>query len=211
VIPDLLDPLLVEFLSSYYSTMGEAEDGVFGHDRTSLNGYGDACSDTVMYMLRDRLEEATGIKLVPAFSFVRHYKKGDKLGRHNDRPSNQINCTITITQDTDWPIGFCHKFGGPEYILKNKPGTGVCYWGNELEHWRDKYVGESQVQLITGFVVKDGKFDTEQYRFDGRGRPTYTPKFIDKTPASRVMKRHLYVAWRNLKHKLGLPKEAGPA
>jgi len=201
VIPDLLDPLLVEFLSSYYATMGEADDGVFGRDRTSLNGYGDACADTIMYMLRDKLESYTGVELVPAFSFVRHYKKGDKLGRHNDRPSNQINCTITITRDQDWPIGFCHKFGGHEYLLSTQPGEGVCYWGNELEHWRDKYTGQSQVQLITGFVVKDGEFDTAQYRYDGRGRPAYMPKFVKKTSTYRVLKRHLYVAWRNFRHR----------
>ena len=60
------------------------------------------------------------------------------------------------------------------------------------------------MQLITGFVVKGGKFDTEQFRYDGKGRPTYTPGFTKKAPLTRIMKRHLYVAWRNFKHRLGL-------
>jgi hypothetical protein len=201
VIPQLLDPMLVQFLSSYYSTMEADTSGNFGKDRTSMNAYGDACADVCMYMLRDRLQEYTGIELVPAFSFVRHYKKGDKLNRHNDRPSNQVNVTMTITCDVDWPIGFRHKFGGEEHILRTNPGDAVCYWGNELDHWRDKYTGESHVQLITGFIVKDGEYDTPQFRFDGRGEPRYTPRFVKKAPFSRVLKRKLYVLWRNFKHR----------
>lgn len=201
IIQNLLDPYLVQFLSSYYSHMGQMEDGSFGRDWTSLNGYGDACADTVMYMLRDKIQEQTGEQLEPTFSFVRHYKKGDILNRHNDRPSNEINCTITITADLEWPIGFCHKFGGTEYILSTQPGDAVVYYGNELDHWRDRYKGESQVQLIVGFIRKDGEFDTPQFRFDGKGVPSYAPRYVKRDTPLNIMKRKAFVWWRNFKHR----------
>jgi hypothetical protein len=195
--------------------MGESEDGYFGKDRTSLNGYGDACADAVMYVIREKIEKHVGMELVPGFSFVRHYKKGDSVGRHLDRGANQINTTTTITMDTDWPIEFQHKFGGKKYLLKNKPGVGVAFWGMEMEHWRYKYTGESQVQLIAGFVIKGGEFDTPQFRFDGHGRPAYAPKFIKKASPYKVLKSKsafalrrvlkegkIYKALRNFKHRV---------
>jgi hypothetical protein len=198
VIPDLLDPMLVTFLSSYYANMKDSKDEHFGSDWTSLNGAGDACADAVMYMIREKIEEKVGMELVPGFSFVRIYKKGDSVGRHIDRGANEVNTSTTITMDADWPIEFQHKFGGERFLLGNKPGTGVAFRGMEMEHWRHKYTGESQVQLIAGYVIKGGEYDKPQYCFDGRGGPLYTPSYSKRASTHTVIKSHFLKGLRRL-------------
>ena len=57
------------------------------------------------------------------------------------------------------------------------------------------------MQLITGFITKGGEFDTDQFRFDGKGKPTYQPTYVKKDSPMRWVKRKLFVAWRNFKQR----------
>ena len=49
------------------------------------------------------MEKATGLKLYPAYTYARIYKKGDILKRHKDRFSCEISTTMNLGGD-DWPI-----------------------------------------------------------------------------------------------------------
>ena len=49
------------------------------------------------------MEKATGLKLYPAYTYARIYKKGDELKRHKDRFSCEISTTMNLGGD-DWPI-----------------------------------------------------------------------------------------------------------
>ena len=49
------------------------------------------------------MEEVTGLKLYPAYTYARIYKKGDELKRHKDRFSCEISTTMNLGGD-DWPI-----------------------------------------------------------------------------------------------------------
>ena len=46
---------------------------------------------------------ATGLKLYPAYTYARIYKKGDELKRHKDRFSCEISTTMNLAGD-NWPI-----------------------------------------------------------------------------------------------------------
>ena len=50
------------------------------------------------------MEKLTGLKLYPAYTYARIYKKGDDvLKRHKDRFSCEISTTMNLGGD-DWPI-----------------------------------------------------------------------------------------------------------
>ena len=124
------------------------------------------------------MEKATGLKLYPAYTYARIYKKGDILKRHKDRFSCEISTTMNLGGD-DWPIYLepDPKKGGVKpgvgYVSDNtkgvrvdlKPGDMLVYSGCELEHWREKFKGKECVQVFLHYNnrktpgAKDNMFD----------------------------------------------------
>jgi hypothetical protein len=198
VVRNILDPYLVQFLASYAKSVREGQAGEFVRDTTSLNCHGDACSDVVLYSLRSKIEELTGLELLPTYSFTRIYQNGDKVGRHKDGPQNQVSCTMCVARDdVDWPLGFSD--GTTEGQVVMEPGDGVIYRGYMLDHWREKFEGQNQVQIIGGYVVKDGKFDG--HRFYGHSEPTYQPYGIKPISSVRKVKGILYRTFNPARRK----------
>ncbi len=188
IVDGLVDPFFREFLESYYSKVRMYSEAHFGRDWTSLNGRGDACSDSVLYSARSAVSEITGLELLPSFSAVRMFEKGDYVGSHIDGPSNEINVTLCIDRDSPWELGF--RNDKVEASVDLLPGQAVLYRGCELHHWRDKYEGNNQVQLIFGYVIKDG--DHVDRAFSGVGRPDYAPRGRPKYGPRGFVKARLY-------------------
>jgi hypothetical protein len=134
--------------------------------------------ETLLLKCQPGMEKATGLKLYPAYTYARIYKKGDELKRHKDRFSCEISTTMNLGGD-DWPIylepnselgGVIEGFG---YVSKNtkgvrvdlKPGDMLVYSGCELEHWREKFKGKECVQVFLHYNnrktpgAKDNMFD----------------------------------------------------
>ena len=59
--------------------------------------------ETLLLKCQPGMEKATGLKLYPAYTYARIYKKGDELKRHKDRFSCEISTTMNLGGD-DWPI-----------------------------------------------------------------------------------------------------------
>ena len=111
--------------------------------------YSNIAMETLMLKCQPQMEKITELKLYPAYSYARIYKKGDELKRHKDRFSCEISTTMNLGGD-DWPIYLepDPKKGGVKpgvgYISDNtkgikvdlKPGDMLVYSGCELEHWR---------------------------------------------------------------------------
>ena len=193
VVKGLLDPLLVKFLESYYRQILGSGGTHFRRDGTSLNGYGEACADVALYATREKIEAATGLKLNPGFSFVRLYRKGEKLRRHIDRGANEVNCTIQIYASKPWPLGV--DVGGKDKIIDQECGDALIYKGLEIPHWRDKYDGDEHLQLILAYVIKDGEHAA--CSFDGKGGPVYAPSASHETILTKLKR-----AGAQLKRKL---------
>ena len=140
--------------------------------------YADIAMETLMLKCQPEMEKVTGLKLYPAYTYARIYKKGDILKRHKDRFSCEISTTMNLGGD-DWPIylepnsklgGVIEGFG---YVSKNtkgvrvdlKPGDMLVYRGCELEHWREKFKGKECVQVFLHYNnrktpgAKDNMFD----------------------------------------------------
>ena len=132
-----------------------------GQIPNTYSQYGNIAMETLMLKCQPEMEKATGLKLYPAYTYARIYKKGDELKRHKDRFSCEISTTMNLGGD-DWPIYLepNPKKGGikPDvgYVSDNtkgvrvdlKPGDMLVYSGCELEHWREKFKGKECVQVF---------------------------------------------------------------
>ena len=65
--------------------------------------YANMAMETLLLKCQPGMEKATGLKLYPAYTYARIYKKGDELKRHKDRFSCEISTTMNLDGD-DWPI-----------------------------------------------------------------------------------------------------------
>lgn len=116
--------------------------------------------------IKDLVEEQTELSVYPSYSYARIYYNGAEMEIHRDRPSCEISVTCCLDADeTSWPIGFVNRNKETVYIHQN-PGDVIIYSGYELEHWRDKYEGEEQVQVFLHYVNANGPFSN--FKYDGR-------------------------------------------
>ena len=147
--------------------------------------YADIAMETLMLKCQPQMEKVTGLKLYPAYTYARIYKKGDILKRHKDRFSCEISTTMNLGGD-DWPIyldptgqssvkpGTNEQIEESKRLIKNpnkgvkvdlKPGDMLVYSGCELEHWRNKFKGKECVQVFLHYNnrktpgAKDNMFD----------------------------------------------------
>jgi hypothetical protein len=90
------------YISPYETLLGYYE----GQDEQIPNTYScysDIVMETLLLKCQPVMEKATGLKLYPAYTYARIYKKGDELKRHKDRFSCEISTTMNLGGD-DWPI-----------------------------------------------------------------------------------------------------------
>ena len=165
------------YFSPFESILGFYEESD-GQIPNTYSQYANMAMETLMLKCQPDMEKATGLKLYPAYTYARIYKKGDELKRHKDRFSCEISTTMNLGGD-DWPIylepnsklgGVIEGFG---YVSKNtkgvkvdlKPGDMLVYRGCELEHWREKFKGKECVQVFLHYNnrktpgARDNMFD----------------------------------------------------
>ena len=166
------------YFSPFENIIGYYEDPIEGQIPNTYSCYADRAMETLMLKCQPEMEKVTGLKLYPAYTYARIYKKGDELKRHKDRFSCEISTTMNLGGD-DWPIylepnselgGVIEGFG---YVSKNtkgvrvdlKPGDMLVYRGCELEHWRKKFKGKECVQVFLHYNncktpgARDNMFD----------------------------------------------------
>ena len=151
--------------------------------------YADFVMETLLMKVLPKMQQETGLELVPTYSYARIYKKGDILRRHKDRPSCEISTTIHLG-GTKWPI-FIDGTGSDnvidEYKNIHKPnapkgtevlldvGDMLVYSGCELEHWREVLDGNNCAQVFLHYNHLNGRF-AKSNMFDKRpmlGVPAY--------------------------------------
>ena len=193
VIKQAISKELAEFIYSYFLMKRKVtrkffDDGYIvqrnydwgvwndGQVPGTYSHYADIVMETLLQSLQPKMEEETGLKLIPTYSYARIYKKGDVLKRHKDRDSCEVSTTLNIGGD-EWPI-YLEPSGeeGKEGVkVDMQPGDMLVYKGCDVEHWREAFEGDNcgQVFLHYNNASSEG---SEQNRFDGRpflGLPTW--------------------------------------
>ena len=169
--------LQARYISPYETLLGFYENENQQIPNT-YSCYSDIAMETLLLKCQPVMEKTTGLKLYPAYTYARIYKKGDELKRHKDRFSCEISTTMNLGGD-DWPIYLepdSTKGGvkeGVGYVSDNtkgievnlKPGDMLVYSGCELEHWRKPFKGKECIQVFLHYNnrktpgAKDNMFD----------------------------------------------------
>ena len=185
VIRQAISKDLAVFVANYFSMQKQVYDtcreagyispfeNIIGHYEGSdeqipntYSQYSNIAMETLMLKCQPKMEEVTDLKLYPAYTYARIYKKGDVLKRHKDRFSCEISTTMNLGGDP-WPIylepsGETDKKG---IKVDLKPGDMLVYSGCELEHWRNKFKGKECIQVFLHYNncktlgARDNMFD----------------------------------------------------
>lgn len=114
--------------------------------------YGDAVIESILIKKKDIVEKEVNLNLLGTYAYWRMYTKFAELKKHKDREACEISVTVNISSDgTDWPI-----YMDGEAIYLNI-GDAAVYLGCEVEHWREPFSGDYQMQAFLHYVNKDGK------------------------------------------------------
>jgi len=205
VIKNAVPYELANFIFNYFLLKRDAVDFMYKNNITYDNGalgtwtdkqvpgtyshYADMVMETLMMKVLPKMEQETGLQLIPTYSYARIYKKGDILRRHKDRPSCEISTTLNLGGNP-WPI-FIDGTGADNVIdeYKNivKPGAPegtkvlldvgdmLVYSGCELEHWREPFDGDICGQVFLHYNHVNGPF-ADKNKLDGRlmlGLPSF--------------------------------------
>jgi len=148
------------YFSPFENILGYYEEPN-GQIPNTYSQYANMAMETLLLKCQPDMEKATGLKLYPAYTYARIYKKGDELKRHKDRFSCEISTTMNLGGD-DWPIYLSpnENVGAPDgknitpaskakgIRVDLKPGDMLVYRGVELEHWREKFKGKECAQVF---------------------------------------------------------------
>lgn len=169
--------LLLRTLRKEYSDDAQVPD--------SIAVPGDTSIDALLVQMRPKMQELTGLKLYPTYSYARLYRTGDELKRHVDRAACEISVTILVGyRGQPSPVFFGRKKGTdplipgkyddetidrefldgqPKRITLENPGEAVIYKGRELIHWRDPVEAKVLGQVFLHYVDRNGEHAEEKY------------------------------------------------
>jgi len=128
----------------------------------------DPLMENVLASLLPAVERISGTRLHPTYSFVRVYRRGDRLIRHRDRISCEVSVSVNLGGDSEeaWPLWVAGACG--ERAARLGPGDGLLYRGHDCEHWREPFEGSDWTQLFLHYVDQEGPY--AHMAFDGRER-----------------------------------------
>jgi hypothetical protein len=164
-------------------------DGFLGDDlmgENSVNFYGDELTETLLEATLPFMENFTGLNLVPTYSFLRLYQRGDNLPFHTDRESCEISTTICLGHNIDnmdnkkysdynWPI-FIKNNKNENLPISLKPGDMLIYKGIEIPHWREKFLGNNHIQAFLHYNRKEKPDNNYLDKRESLGLPKHIKK-----------------------------------
>lgn len=190
VVRNFLPPRVT--MVAYRYALMKVQNGEFSLSDTQVPNtpafYGDTLMEVLLESAVPAVERIVGDLLYPTYSYMRVYKRGDRLAPHIDRPSCEVSMTLCLGYNTVgagdpefcWPIGVDNSINysldptkaslpsapGKGKNIYLKPGDGLIYYGTEILHWRDPFPADHQVQLFFHFVRRNGPY--AQHKFDQR-------------------------------------------
>lgn len=171
IVRGFLDPQSVQTVSRYLENAlkryPENNQGGNLNDSSKISWYADPLIETVLLNSLPEMEQITGSKLFPSYSFTRVYTKGDELKPHTDRPACEVSVTCHVaTVGKPWPIWMQAPGLEPsEHYLE--PGDACIYHGCQVKHWRKPATEtDVNVQFMLHYVKQDGP--NADHKFDKR-------------------------------------------
>ncbi len=135
----------------------------------AMDRYADALGEAMLPTVQTRIEQTTGLKLLPTYSFARIYTTESRLHKHVDRGACEVSATMTVGYRNVaelWPI--LVESEGVAVPLALDVGDALIYRGMTLPHWREPLPSGLWCQLFFHFVEAGGEM--VGLALDGRGR-----------------------------------------
>lgn len=168
VLRGVVSPQSAQLMTTYALLQQQSRDYYQPEDvfRAAQGRYADAMSETMLLEAKPVMEKATGLRLLPCYSYLRIYGPGAVLPKHLDRPSCEISASLSlgIRSGSLWPL--CVHADGEDKPIGLAPGDMLIYRGADVPHWRDAFTGEWCVQVFLHYVDADGAYT--DFKFDGR-------------------------------------------
>jgi hypothetical protein len=160
VINNFIDEQTILTISQYLENRIKRGEWVImseGDPTSEYSYYADPLIEVVLQKSKQAVEEATGKKLLPTYSYTRIYQPKELLFPHVDRPSCEISVTVNVANKGKHSSIFMHyKDNDPEKHVLN-PGDAVIYKGCETIHWRQPlHEDQLNVQFMLHYVDANG-------------------------------------------------------
>jgi len=143
--------------------------GTFGDNQTNGQdiycSYGDAAMDTLLMLVKPKIESILETKVVEHYSYTRLYEKGSELKPHKDREACGTSTTLNLGGDP-WPIFMKPQEESEPISFTLMPGDLLLYNGTECIHWREKFEGSICGQVFLHYTIYDKNSKLQKY--DGR-------------------------------------------
>lgn len=168
VIQDLVTPDVTRLMLRYVDVLEMAGDVETDQQVPgSLRRYAPLGFEALLDLCAPAVSAAVGERVVPTYSFVRVYKRGQGLTAHRDRPACEHSATLHLgaSEPCRWPISLRTRSGSTESVVL-RPGDAAIYRGDELLHWRDPLPVDWYAQVFLHFVSESGPHADQ--RMDGR-------------------------------------------
>jgi hypothetical protein len=145
--------------------------------------HGDSLTESLLLYVQPQVEDITGMKLIPTYSYYRVYKPGDILKDHTDRPASEFSATVTLgfkynNVADDYRYSLHGYVNNEKRYFRTEPGDAVIYKGNVTVHGRDRFdVGEYSyhAQVSLHYIHADGPY-AKEHIYDGRPGIGYIKK-----------------------------------
>jgi hypothetical protein len=164
----VIDAASLSFLYSHALSLAGSSTVALGDNQVADApvAYGDPHLDALLESVRGRVEEATGFQLLPTYSYLRLYKRGNLLKAHLDRPACEISMTVNLGMSAaePWPIWIAGPKGVASVALN--PGDGLIYRGCDCYHWREPFTGDHLAQVFLHYVDQNGP--NTEWKYDKR-------------------------------------------
>jgi hypothetical protein len=162
-----------QFAEQYFITRFSSGKDIMYGDRQahrSMSIYGDAFTDTILKLSTDHVSTLVQKTLLPTYTYVRFYQKGDELEMHTDRSECEYSATLCLSTPTDQPLSSLYfndkpTKSGADKITLNR-GDLCVYQGCDYYHWREPIESDWLLQCFMHWVDASGP--NKDLLFDGR-------------------------------------------
>lgn len=178
VVPNLISQESCELLTHQFKMLRDVchitkdvpmENKTFFSDRQGKNSFSYGRTpilEGLQTLLHKKIEHVVNKKLLPTYSYGRIYYTESELLIHKDKVTCEYSITICIKKDPiEWPI-FIEDLNGNKNCISQNIGDALVYKGIELNHWRNKFVGDEHIQFFLHYVDAEGPYAEKIY--DGR-------------------------------------------
>ena len=128
--------------------------------------YADMLMEVLLARSAAKLSAATGLELLPTYSYCRVFGPGSVLHRHRDRPECEITATVCLGYEGSAPSPLYLQAPSGAVRCVMYPGDALVYRGCVVEHWREQWDGERQAQVFFHYVDRNGP--NAHLIYDGR-------------------------------------------